>query len=67
MRKMIVDVSMAGLDGSPRVYKSTMPSITARDYKEPRSVLEISKINLTDMEKTECLTEQSRAEQSRAA
>ena len=38
---MCIDTSMSGLEnGEIRTYNSIFPSITAREYKEPRMVLE---------------------------
>ena len=38
-----IDISMSGLeDGKIRMYRSTAPSITAREYKDPRMILETS-------------------------
>lgn len=37
----LLDMSMAGHEGGmPRVYTETVPSLQARDYKEPRMILE---------------------------
>nr|DAI61080.1 MAG TPA: Cytosine specific methyltransferase [Caudoviricetes sp.] len=39
--KICIDTSMSGLeDGAIRTYIDTAPSITAREYKEPRMILE---------------------------
>ena len=39
--KVLIDTSMSGLeDGAVRTYKDTAPSITAREYKDPRMILE---------------------------
>ena len=32
---------MAGLDGHPRVYRDIFPSITAREHKDPRMIMEV--------------------------
>lgn len=41
LKGMCIDTSMSGLEnGAIRTYKSVMPSITAREYKEPRMILE---------------------------
>ena len=41
LRKICIDTSMSGLeDGAIRTYRDTAPSITAREYKEPRMILE---------------------------
>ena len=40
-QKVCIDTSMSGLeDGAIRTYTKTAPSITAREYKEPRMILE---------------------------
>ncbi len=40
-QKICIDTSMSGLDGGViRTYADTAPSITAREYKEPRMILE---------------------------
>ena len=40
-QKICIDTSMSGLDGgSIRTYTEAAPSITAREYKEPRMILE---------------------------
>ena len=39
--KICIDVSMAGLDGHPRVYRDIFPSITAREHKDPRMIMEV--------------------------
>lgn len=40
-QKICIDTSMSGLDsGAIRTYRDTAPSITAREYKEPRMILE---------------------------
>ena len=40
-QKVCIDTSMSGLeDGAIRAYTKTAPSITAREYKEPRMILE---------------------------
>ena len=40
-QKICIDTSMSGLEGGAiRTYKDTAPSITAREYKEPRMILE---------------------------
>ena len=41
LQKICIDTSMSGLeDGAIRTYRDTAPSITAREYKEPRMILE---------------------------
>ena len=41
LQKVCIDTSMSGLeDGAIRTYTKTAPSITAREYKEPRMILE---------------------------
>ena len=41
LQKVCLDTSMSGLeDGAIRTYTKTVPSITAREYKEPRMILE---------------------------
>ena len=41
LQKICIDTSMSGLeDGAIRTYIDTAPSITAREYKEPRMILE---------------------------
>lgn len=41
LQKICIDTSMSGLEnGAIRIYKSVAPSITAREYKEPRMILE---------------------------
>ena len=41
LQKVCLDTSMSGLeDGAIRTYTKTAPSITAREYKEPRMILE---------------------------
>lgn len=35
---LLYDKSMIGFEGSPRVYNNIMPTITSREYKEPRLV-----------------------------
>ena len=45
MEKIILDGSQRGLEnGKWRTYTDIMPSITAREYKEPRSVMEVIQI-----------------------
>lgn len=45
MEQIILDGSQRGLeDGKWRTYTDIMPSITAREYKEPRSVMEVVQI-----------------------
>ena len=40
-QKICIDTSMSGLDGGAiRTYTEAAPSITAREYKEPRMILE---------------------------
>ena len=40
-QKICIDTSMSGLDGGDiRTYTEAAPSITAREYKEPRMILE---------------------------
>ena len=40
-QKICLDTSMSGLeDGAVRIYTETAPSITAREYKDPRMILE---------------------------
>lgn len=40
--RMILDGSQRGLEGGKwRLYTDIMPSITAREYKEPRNVMEV--------------------------
>ena len=40
-QKICIDTSMSGLDGGAiRIYTEAAPSITAREYKEPRMILE---------------------------
>ena len=40
-QKVCIDTSMSGLDGGAiRTYTEAAPSITAREYKEPRMILE---------------------------
>lgn len=40
-QKICIDTSMRGLDGGAiRTYTEAAPSITAREYKEPRMILE---------------------------
>ena len=42
----LLDVSMMGYeDDMPRVYTETAPSLQARDYKEPRMILECKRLN----------------------
>lgn len=44
MDMIILDPSMSGLEGGAnRVYTDIMPSITARTYKEPPWVMQLSK------------------------
>ncbi len=39
--KVLIDTSMSGLEGGAvRTYKDTAPSITAREYKDPRMIME---------------------------
>lgn len=41
LQKICIDTSMSGLEnGAIRTYESVAPSITAREYKEPRMILE---------------------------
>lgn len=41
LQKICIDTSMSGLeDGAIRTYRDTAPAITAREYKEPRMILE---------------------------
>ena len=41
LQKICIDTSMSGLeDGAIRTYRDTAPCITAREYKEPRMILE---------------------------
>ena len=41
LQKICIDTSMSGLeDGVIRTYRDTAPAITAREYKEPRMILE---------------------------
>lgn len=41
LQKICIDTSMSGLeDGAIRTYRDTAPSITAREYKETRMILE---------------------------
>ena len=41
LKGMCIDTSMSGLEnGAIRTYKKVAPSITAREYKEPRMILE---------------------------
>lgn len=41
LKGMLIDTSMSGLDGGAiRTYTEAAPSITAREYKEPRMILE---------------------------
>ena len=41
LKGMCIDTSMSGLEnGAIRTYESVAPSITAREYKEPRMILE---------------------------
>jgi hypothetical protein len=35
---LVYDKSMIGFEGTPRVYNEVMPTITSREYKEPRLV-----------------------------
>ena len=45
MEQIILDGSQRGLEnGKWRTYTDIMPSITAREYKEPRSVMEVIQI-----------------------
>lgn len=45
MEQIILDSSQRGLEnGKWRTYTDIMPSITAREYKEPRSVMEVIQI-----------------------
>lgn len=45
MEQIILDGSQRGLeDGKWRTYTDIMPSITAREYKEPRNVMEVMQI-----------------------
>ena len=45
MEQIILDGSQRGLEnGKWRTYTDIMPSITAREYKEPRSVMEVVQI-----------------------
>ena len=45
MEQIILDGSQRGLEnGKWRTYTDIMPSITAREYKEPRNVMEVIKI-----------------------
>ena len=40
-QKICIDTSMSGLDGGAiRTYTEAAPYITAREYKEPRMILE---------------------------
>lgn len=39
----ILDFAYAGLDGKPRIYSDTAPTLNARDYKEPKCVIEQDK------------------------
>ena len=40
-KRMCIDTSMSGLEnGAIRIYKKVAPSITAREYKDPRMILE---------------------------
>lgn len=41
LQKICIDTSMSGLEnGAIRTYRDTAPAITAREYKEPRMILE---------------------------
>ena len=40
MNRVLIDVKYIGQDGA-RVYKDIVPTITARDYKDPLEILEI--------------------------
>lgn len=44
----IIDVSMIGLDGSPRVYDNIHPCITQRLHKEPTMICSVKKIMLQE-------------------
>ncbi len=45
--QVLVDMSMAGLEGGmPRVYGDVVPTLGARDYKEPRMVAEWNKLDV---------------------
>ena len=45
MEQIILDGSQRGLEnGKWRTYTDIMPSITAREYKEPRNVMEVIQI-----------------------
>ena len=39
-QKICLDVSQMGIEGKPRIYTNTMPILTARDYKDPRLIVE---------------------------
>lgn len=42
-KNVLLDVSQLGQEGKPRVYKQIAPTLTARDYKDPRLILEVNK------------------------
>lgn len=42
MKKILLDRSMQGLEGQPRIYREICPSILARIYKEPHWILEVT-------------------------
>ena len=47
----ISDVSQMGREGRPRVYTENSPTISARDYKEPRIVNNIRRLTPTECER----------------
>lgn len=45
---LFIDPSQAKREGKPRVYEDIAPTLTARDYKEPRMIGRIEKLGMLD-------------------